>query len=130
MYVYLFANNDAWRYGADSKGPKQVSSFAALDILVETLRSKLPNLEGLTVAGHSSGGQVVQRWSLLRSVWYDKAGNGMHAVVANPSSYAYLFPLRMVNDGKWSVPKGCCHYDEWGLLKGSDMEVPYRDEAL
>ena len=121
-------SNGAWRYGADSLGPRPISSFSALDILVRTILEQLPNLKRLVVAGHSSGGQAVQRWSLLSSVWEQEK---MHSVVANPSSYSYLSPLRHV-DGDWRIPSGCPRYDdwEWGLSPGGEIEVPYRERAV
>lgn len=116
-----------WRYGADALGPSQVSSFLALDTMIQTIWQQLPNLRRMVVAGHSSGGQAVQRWSVLTSIG---EAEKMYAVVANPSSYAYLSPLRLVN-GKWDRPRSCPQYDdwEWGLSKGGDIEVSYRDQA-
>ena len=109
-----------WRYGADAAGPVAgVSSFDAMDALVRALAQKLPNLRRIVVAGHSSGGQFVQRWSLLTppEVWPSgedsaavaplrKQGRqqqtqerlnstvSIHAVVANPSNYVYFTPQR------------------------------------
>ncbi len=99
----IIDKNGSWRYGADATGPATISSFDALDAIVTRLKSasKFPNLRRIVVAGHSSGGQFVQRWSLLtsRKVWPPLVSPSMnsvaiHAVVANPSSYAYLTPLR------------------------------------
>ncbi len=124
----LYWNDDtdgAWRYGADSVGPNPVSSFTALDKLVHKVLNILPNLTRLVIAGHSSGGQTVQRWALLSSQWEERK---MSAVVANPSSYAYLSPSRLVN-GTWTTPTNCPRYDdwEWGLSRSGNTEVPYRD---
>jgi len=121
----------SWRYGADASGTT-ISSFDAMDALLATLRvsSLLPGLRRIVVAGHSSGGQFVQRWSLLAPsrLWpvaeggrpYRASGGGggnddddddgnhdhqrrelpisLHAIVANPSSYVYLTPLRYHDD--------------------------------
>jgi pimeloyl-ACP methyl ester carboxylesterase len=127
----LYWRNDKdgpWRYGADSLGPQQVGSFSALDIMIQKIWDQLPHLERLVVAGHSSGGQIVQRWSLLSSIWDPEK---MLAVVANPSSFAYLSPLRVAN-GRWEIPSGCPQYDqwEWGLSRGGSIDVPYRDRAV
>lgn len=124
-----------WRFGADSMGPIKYSSFDALDHLVATIRKHCLNLKHVTVAGHSSGGQVVQRWSLLTSFWAQDDDHGMHAVVANPSNYAYLTPMRFI-DREWKVPgaavENCPQYNqwEWGLDAGGDSDVPYRKKAL
>ena len=118
-----------WRYGADALGPAAISSYAAMDAMMDSIRRHVPNLPHIVMAGHSAGGQFVQRWTLLTDRWESQR---MHAVVANPSSYAYLTPLRFV-DGVWKVPSisdntSCPHYNqwEWGLDDGGPIEVPYR----
>jgi hypothetical protein len=101
--------------------------------MVDLLWSRFPSLMQMTLAGHSAGGQTVQRWTLLTSSWWESR---MRAVVANPSSYAYLTPLRYI-DGCWRLPKkeavDCpqCNKWKWGLDDGGDNEVPYyRDATL
>lgn len=131
--------NGAWRYGAHAVWPPSLmlrpnafSSFDGMDKLVAVLcnRTQFPNLDRITIAGHSSGGQFVQRWSLLTSVWdtnNNKNGSRqMRAAVANPSSYAYLTPLRWV-DNEWRIPTNtnCSDYNqwEWGLERDPQKEV-------
>lgn len=113
--------------GSRSIHPIKFSSFAATDLLVQTLL--LRTTGNVAVAGHSSGGQFVQRWSLLTSVWSDR----LHAVVANPSSYAYLTHLRKI-EGSWKVPcmTKCLRYNswEWGLDPGGDIDSVYKDQAM
>jgi pimeloyl-ACP methyl ester carboxylesterase len=119
-----------WRYGADSLGPTRISSYTALDKLVESVREKFPRLGRMVMAGHSSGGQMVQRWALLTSTWFP---GQMKAVVANPSSYVYLSPLRFFHGG-WTLPptKYCPKYDqwEWGLEPGGSLDVTYKEQQL
>ena len=124
-----------WRYGAQAVFPlhaTNVSSFDTVDRIINALsnRENFPHLEHITIAGHSSGGQFVQRYSLLTSSWLS---NRTSAVVANPSNYAYLTPLRLLN-GTWTVPNknNCPQYNEWeyGLERGGDMLVPYKDRAV
>jgi len=171
-FLYWNDANDkdgTWRYGNDATGPAAVSSFDAMDALITTLKSsaKLPNLRKIVVAGHSSGGQFVQRWGLLTppEVWPTLASPSagsitMHTVVANPSSYSYLTPLRFFDEDKsidssakttrllrknqtdernsqdslWKVPpkKDCPGYNqwEWGLEDGGQLDVPYRKRAF
>jgi hypothetical protein len=188
-----------WRYGANAIFPavaaaNNVSSYDAMDQLVSFLHNEFPQLQHLTIAGHSSGGQFVQRYSLLTSssvipplrstslsaeklsssstnhhlttktrvktnAWSplttaNQNGNKqfqVRFVVANPSSYAYLTPLRFVEEmGVWIMPKqndnttSCgSQYNEypWGLqppTPSSSMKndpssvivVPYKDRAL
>src|ERR1700687_1701472 len=85
---------EGWEGGDPAGGPAPASSFDALDAILARLadRRLFPNLRQVVVAGHSGGGQVVQRYAL--------AGNCERAlrseniavryVVANPSSYAYF----------------------------------------
>ena len=122
-----------WRYGADSISTESISSFHAFDTLVDTILQKFPSVELFSIAGHSSGGQFVQRWSLLTSYWDT---DRMRSIVANPSSYAYLTSLRFI-DGRWqeiqgAIKEGCPHYNqwEWGLDPGGELEVPYRKAAF
>lgn len=120
-------NDGSWRYGADALGPKRVSSFTALDTMNRKIMEVLPTLTRIVIAGHSSGGQTVQRWILLTPVWNTEK---MWGVVANPSSYAYLSSTRLVN-ATWTTPTNCHQYDkwEWGLSKGGAREIPYRNRV-
>ena len=56
-----------WRFGANAI-QSNISSFAAIDRMVEKLVTdpvRFPSLQRILVAGHSAGGQFVQRWALL-----------------------------------------------------------------
>jgi hypothetical protein len=60
----------------------------------------------------------------------------MRAVAANPSSYAYLTPLRKLN-GDWKVPSSdlmssCPNYNEWewGLENTETLDDEYKRHAL
>ncbi|GKY99590.1 hypothetical protein MPSEU_000913300 [Mayamaea pseudoterrestris] len=108
----------AWRYGEAAMYPLELqsdsfSSFQAIDLLIQTVNtSNYTSLQRVAIVGHSSGGQFVQRWALMTSSWNDSL---FHGVVANPSSYAYLTPLRWIG-GEWMQPfvKTCPEYNDWG----------------
>lgn len=107
-----------WRYGAKAVGTN-VSSFDVMDAMVEQLAVLFPHAV-TTMVGHSSGGQFVQRWSLLSHL-----AKNVHAVAANPSSYAYLMPERYDKTQQdWIRPNltRCPHYNqwEWGLETVND----------
>ncbi|CAJ1932485.1 unnamed protein product [Cylindrotheca closterium] len=132
----VWSHQDAlhpWRYGADAVN-HNISSYTALDVMVETLQNKLGPDVKIVISGHSSGGQMVQRWTFLTKSWNH---SNMKAVVANPSSYLYLTPFRRI-DGSWRMPPSssilndCPQYDmwKWGLADGGNETVPYRDRAL
>lgn len=118
-----------WRYGANAISARNMtSSFEAMDRLMTVLldETRFPQVQQITMIGHSSGGQFVQRYSLMTSVWDYR----IRAIVSNPSSYAYLFPYRFV-DHEWKipVPEDCLNYNQWrwGLEMPDDdtHDVPY-----
>ena len=103
----------SWQGGEDALAPKSVSSFAALDAILARLadRHLFPHLREVVVAGHSGGGQVVQRYAIAGKgeSTLAAAGIGVRYVVANPSSYAYFSPKRPAPD----VAAACPGFDDW-----------------
>lgn len=83
-------NCNSWRSGGPAVSNAGVTSFDFLDeILRKVARKELfPNLKAIVVAGHSAGGQVVNRYEMANQV-HEKLGIPITYVVANPSSYAY-----------------------------------------
>ena len=56
-------------------------------------KKQFPKVQAITLAGHSAGGQFVQRYALIGG----DAPSGVkdfRYVVANPGSYAYLNTVR------------------------------------
>ena len=108
-----------WMAGAPSSGPVTLSSYAALDAILQRLsdRKRYPALKQVVIAGHSGGAQVVQRYALLTGEHAElkQAGIGLRYVIANPSSYAYFDawrPMQIVKDS-------CPGFNDWkyGLQK-------------
>ena len=95
--VLRWQGND-WMAGAPAVSPEPLSSYAALDQILERLndRKRFPALREVVIAGHSGGAQVVQRYALTTQA--DKAlqadGIKVRYVIANPSSYAYYTAQR------------------------------------
>jgi pimeloyl-ACP methyl ester carboxylesterase len=75
-----------WRYGANainwnrsssssssSSSSFESSSYAAIDRMVEYIvqnqHHRFPQLQQITIVGHSAGGQLTQRWALLSNSW-------------------------------------------------------------
>ncbi|MDR9753035.1 alpha/beta hydrolase [Pseudomonas sp. SZMC_28357] len=83
-----------WMAGGVSTGPFPLSSYAALDQIIERVsdRRQFPDVKQIVIAGHSGGAQVVQRYALLARDIPAVPANGisLRYVVANPSSYAYF----------------------------------------
>jgi hypothetical protein len=129
-----------WRYGADALNAN-FSSYAAVDVVIDRVladRSRFPVLKRIVVAGHSAGGQLVQRWALLSSSRAFSAAQNItvRTVVANPKSLCWLDDRRWF-DGEFRVPdeeefENCPTYNEWewGFGGGRDLPTPYKDRAI
>jgi len=85
-----------WAVGSNSVTKPRVSSFAVMDQLVVELTrpGRFPNLKTITVAGHSAGGQLAQRYAATTAAATRSSGVHMRYVAANPSSFLYLRPER------------------------------------
>ena len=86
-----------WRAGAHSDGAsgrgQTVSSFQVLDTFLQLLSDpvRFPNVDKITMVGHSAGGQSVQRYAFSTLLPTSlRPGLTVRFIVANPSSYAYL----------------------------------------
>ncbi len=88
-----------WMAGARALNT-QVSSFDALDGILTLLanRHQFPNLKVIVLAGHSAGGQLMQRYAVAGrgADLIQHTGIAIHYVIANPSSYLYFSPDRPV----------------------------------
>jgi pimeloyl-ACP methyl ester carboxylesterase len=116
----LVWHRDSWSGGVDAIAPAAVSSFAAIDAILAKLGDKatFPNLSQVVVAGHSGGGQVVQRYAVAGKGESALQGQGIHVryVVANPSSYVYFTSERPGPDGRLTPFTGaaaCPRYNDW-----------------
>jgi pimeloyl-ACP methyl ester carboxylesterase len=117
---------EAWMGGANALNAP-ASTFDAVDAVLELLanRTIFPNLHTVVLAGHSAGGQLVQRYAVVGVAAESLAQREIHVrfVVANPSSYLYFSPERpRVKDGEFAFapPADTCsdRYNRWkyGLL--------------
>ena len=101
----------AWEGGLPAQEPVGVSSFAALDAILGRLADAkaFPALRELVIAGHSGGGQIVQRYAVVGNGSDALAARGIAVryVVANPSSYLWFSPERPVPVGE------CRDVDRW-----------------
>ena len=107
-----------WEGGENALAPAPISSFGALDAILARLadRTRFPDLRSVVIAGHSGGGQVVQRYAILgRGGAALPAGVTVRYVVANPSSYAWFSDDRP--DGKDGFAPfdtaSCPRFDHW-----------------
>ena len=114
----LHWSHTGWEAGDDAHGPAPISSFAALDAILARLadRASFPALKDVVLAGHSGGGQLVQRYAVAGRGESALTGVGIHVryVVANPSSYVYFSPERPAGDGFATFDAAACPaYDRW-----------------
>jgi pimeloyl-ACP methyl ester carboxylesterase len=111
---------EGWEGGDAALGPAPISSFEAVDALLALLadKTRFPKLTHVVLAGHSGGGQVVQRYAVVGQGEAALAARGVAVryVVANPSSYLYFSAERPVADGRFAPPPeaaACPRYDQW-----------------
>jgi pimeloyl-ACP methyl ester carboxylesterase len=113
---------EQWMAG-DNALDSPISSFDAIDAVVAQLgnRTLFPNLKNVVIAGHSGGGQVVQRYAVVGRGGDALMQAGIHVryVIANPSSYVYFSPDRPALDAHgeftFGPPAKTCFgkYDRW-----------------
>jgi len=103
-----------WRAGAaaDEDSDPLYDSFEVVDDMVLILSNidKFPKMRRIVLAGHSAGGQTVQRYAMVTHLRPQKLANDLtlsemksvrpgidvRYVVANPSSYGYLDSMRWI----------------------------------
>jgi pimeloyl-ACP methyl ester carboxylesterase len=111
----------AWEAGVDAAGPSPINAYTVIDDIVARLadRNVFPNLRTIVLAGHSGGGQAMQRYAIVGHA-EKLAGEGIHIryVIANPSSYMYFVDDRPVFAGGSfhfeSLTRGDCReFDNW-----------------
>ncbi|MGE7993443.1 alpha/beta fold hydrolase [Pseudomonas sp. NPDC089554] len=91
---------DKWMHGTESdSGRPGIAAFTVLDDLLAYLadRQRFPKLKDILFIGHSAGGQLMQRYTLLGDGDQRLRGTGiaMRYVVSSPSSYLYVDDNRL-----------------------------------
>ena len=123
--ILRWRQND-WHQGRPSDDVAAISSFQVIDEIFRRLadRAILPNLDTIVLAGHSAGGQFVQRYAAVGHGEAALGGAPIHVryVVANPSTYLYFTDERPDSSGAF-VPfdaRACPSFDRWnyGLRSG------------
>ena len=106
-------NKNDWAGGLDAQiNPFALSAFKVLDDLLLKVSAKenFPELTSVTLAGHSAGAQLVQRYAVLNQVDEVIRARGMDLryVVANPSSFLYFNTQRPVERTFKDFPAQLC----------------------
>jgi hypothetical protein len=102
-------NCSSWRTGGPSTADDKLTSFDMVDEILQRLARKeiFPNLKTIVVAGHSAGGQFVNRYEMSNRV-HETLGVPVRYVVSNPSSYAWIDATRPAG-----AVTSCPNYDRW-----------------
>jgi hypothetical protein len=121
-------NCNSWRTGGPSVANDKLTTFDMVDEILRRLAKKdsFPNLKAIVVAGHSAGGQFVNRYEMSNKV-HETLGVPVSYVVANPSSYAWIDSTRPA-----TVADACANYDRWpyGFQNRSGYAARVSDEDL
>ncbi len=128
---------DSWRSGGAALNNENLTSFDLIDGILRKLaaRRAFPNLKLMVIAGHSAGGQYVERYAMANTV-HETLGIPVRYVVSNPSSFAYLDSARPNADGSAFEPYAgaakCASYNRWpyGLEKRTGYTATLKDEQL
>lgn len=113
-----------WESGAGAVAPIPLGSYEVVDALLARLgdRSLFPALQTVVLAGHSGGGQLVQRYAVVGRAPAEIARAGIHLrfVIANPSSYVYFSDERPGAGGMLAAYRSgeCPDFNHWkyGIL--------------
>jgi hypothetical protein len=132
---FLYWKNAEWKDGRQSitddwRGNKvSMNSYEIMDSLITFVlgSGKFPNIQKVIVAGHSSGGQFVQRYSAITPLPDLLPAVRFRFIIMNPSSYLYLDERRPAANGNFAVPDstGCGGYNRYpkGLEELSDYAL-------
>ena len=111
--TYLCFLKALWQEGGTSHNPPMqstVTSFAALDAILDQLfdKSQYPALNQVVVAGHSLGGQGVQRYAVMKKTKaYDA---NVRYWIGNPGSWVWLSSNRPYPNANATA---ATTYDTW-----------------
>ena len=130
---FLYWKKAEWKDGHSSLSDgarvqnTPISSYEVMDsLLIFVLGSgHFPNIKRVVIAGHSAGGQFVQRYSAISPVPDLMAAVQFRFLVMDPSSYMYPDARRPMPDKTFGFPDatGCPDYNHYP--KGLEGLNPY-----
>jgi hypothetical protein len=122
---HLYWTSGGWSSGSNSRSettnprPQRLASFEVMDSVLSRIVKSFPQMKTITIAGHSAGGQFLNRY-LASSVYMDdlcsKHKISLKFLVANPSSFLYMNNKRFISGtmDKFEVPNTTCvGYNDW-----------------
>lgn len=118
---YPYWASGGWSVGHRSRSDGEhqrsirISSFEMLDELLREALRRYPNLKRITLAGHSAGGQFINRYAAGNRLEEELSSRGVSVryIVSNPSSYLYFCENRLI----------CRESREFGPLEQSDCAL-------
>lgn len=115
----LYWNND-WREGQKSISTAKISSFEAIDALLERLSNKevFPVLEKVIITGHSSGGLFTQVYGVTNPTETSTSSSHLtfNYIVANSQYFYYPDNQRYdEQNSQFFTPTGCPTFNHWPL---------------
>ncbi len=102
--------NSQWPGGSDAIAPAPISTYDVFDAIVARLSdpARFPKLREIVIAGHSAGGQIVQRYAVVgKAPQLDGGRIPVRLIVSNPSSYFYF------TDWRPYPQPNCADFNEW-----------------
>ncbi len=100
-----------WPGGSDAIAPAPISTYDVFDAMIARLSDarRFPKLREIVIAGHSAGGQIVQRYAVAgKATQLDPGARvPVRLIVSNPSSYFYFTDWRPKPQPK------CSDVDRW-----------------
>lgn len=118
-----------WPGGSPAIAPAPISTYAVFDAMIARLadRRYFPAMREIVLAGHSAGGQIVQRYAAVGKARQLDPGSRVrvHLVVANPSSYFYF------SDDRPVPQRNCPDYNQWRYgIAGAPPYVTGTEQSL
>lgn len=104
----LYWSNDRWRDGRVSNaqsGIPSLSSYTVIDLILKQLTDpgRFADLTDMVLAGHSAGGQLMQRYGATNLIQPALKRQRFRYIVANPGTYMYLNRRRWIR-GRFRTP--------------------------
>jgi hypothetical protein len=114
----MYWTYEGWKIGDESLDSSKTSSFTILDEIITKFCTPFPNLEKLTLIGHSAGGQMTNRYIAGGKGWAcpQLQNVTMQYAPMNPGSYLYLDKFRPEENGDaFAIPNSndCPEYNDY-----------------
>ncbi len=114
----FYWSNTSWRRGSPSSNTNKLSSFEAIDAIIDQLsdKNRFPVLQKIIVTGHSSGAAFTHVYSAANRSEAKHTSIDFEYVVAN-SQFFYYPDGRRINESNNQLytPAGCAGYNIWPL---------------